>query len=62
MCDIAATGATIFTVGLNVTYEDELNGIATSPKTTIFVEDINDLNGAERTLQTQFLARKKQIK
>ena len=51
-----AADTTIFTVGINVTFPDELKDIASSPEFTLFVKDTSELKGAERILRDGFVA------
>ena len=55
---LKTSGTAIFGVGLNVSYPDELRGIASSEDYSIFVNDTRWLAGQEIYLQDQFVGRK----
>ena len=52
---LKADNTAIFGVGINVSYPDELKGLASSEEYTIFVNDTKWLAGEELYLQDQFV-------
>ena len=53
--NIVATGAMIFAVGINVTFEDELRGVASSQENFIHVDGFDYLQDQPAVLQKRFL-------